>query len=91
MGAQGTAIINFGARETQASVTVTGQTSIASGSLVEGWLAVEAVGNTTTDDCILEPIQIRAGAVVAGTGFTLYATCLSGFAHGQYKINWVWN
>lgn len=75
MGAQGTTTIDFGAFPGgyDASVTVTGQATILSGSLVEAWIAPVATADHTADEHRLESIAVMAGDVVAGTGFTIYA------------------
>jgi hypothetical protein len=74
MGAQGTTTINFGAfpGASDASVTVTGQTLILSGSLVEAWIFPSATADHTADEHMVETIKVVAGNVVAGTGFTIY-------------------
>lgn len=66
--------MNFGAfpGASDASVAVTGQTGIASGSLVEAWLLPAATADHTADEHLLETIKILAGNIVAGTGFTIY-------------------
>ena len=75
MGAQGTTTIDFGAFPggSDASVTVTGQASILSGSLVEAWLFPAATADHSADEHVVESIKVMAGNVVAGTGFTIYA------------------
>lgn len=75
MGAQGTATIDFGVfpGKSDASVAVTGQTGIASGSLVEAWMFPVATGDHTADEHLVETIRVTAGNIVAGTGFTIYA------------------
>lgn len=74
MGAQGTTTINFGAfpGSSDASVTVTGQASIAGASLVEAWVYPVATADHTADEHLVETIKVVAGNVVAGTGFTIY-------------------
>lgn len=58
-----------------ASVAVTGQTSILSNSLVEAWVFPGA-GTTdhSADEHIADPPEVTVGAVIAGTGFTIYGT-----------------
>jgi hypothetical protein len=75
MGAQGTATINFGAfpGQSDASVTVTGQAGILAGSLVEAWLFPTATADHSADEHVVETIEVKAGNIVAGTGFTIYA------------------
>lgn len=74
MGAQGTAVLDFGAfpGKSDASVVVTGEAGIVSGSLVEAWLRPEATADHTADEHMLETIKIVAGDISAGVGFTIY-------------------
>lgn len=71
----GTATIDFGAfpGASDASITVTGQTGISTGSVVQAWLRPEATSDHTADEHMLETIKVVAGNIVAGTGFTIYA------------------
>jgi hypothetical protein len=91
MGAQGQTVIAFGTGTNYATAVVTGQGSIGTGSLVEGWVSITASGATTADDCINECLIVRAGNISAGVGFTIYVNVDRGYAHGNYTINWVWN
>lgn len=74
MATQGTATLDFGAfpGASDASVAVTGQATIGSGSLVEAWLFPATTADHTADEHWVETIQVRAGNVIAGTGFTIY-------------------
>ena len=74
MGAQGTAILNFGAfpGSSHATVAVTGQASIVAGSLVEAWLRPEATADHTADEHMVETIKVFAADIIAGTGFTIH-------------------
>jgi hypothetical protein len=74
VGAQGTASLTFGAfpGSSDASVAVTGQAAILAGSLVEAWLMPAATADHSADEHWVESIQVRAGNVVAGTGFTIW-------------------
>lgn len=75
MGAQGTTTVDFGAFPgvSDTSVVVTGQASILASSLVEAWLYPIATADHTADEHLVETIIVRAGNIVAGTGFTIYA------------------
>lgn len=72
--ATGTAILDFGAfpGKSDASVAVTGQTGIVSGSLVEAWIRPVATADHSADEHMLETIKVFAANIVAGTGFTIY-------------------
>lgn len=74
MGASGTATLDFGAfpGQSDASVAVTGQAGIVSGSLVEAWIRPVATADHTADEHIVETLRVMAGNIVAGTGFTVY-------------------
>jgi hypothetical protein len=76
MGAQGTTTIDFGAfpGSSDTSVAITGQASILAGSLVEAFLFPAVTADHTADEHVVETIRVMAGNVVAGTGFTVYAT-----------------
>jgi hypothetical protein len=71
----GTATIDFGAfpGKSDASLAITGQASIVSGSLVEAWIRPEATADHSADEHMVETIKVFAGNIVAGTGFTIYA------------------
>jgi hypothetical protein len=71
--ATGTATLDFGAfpGKSDASVAVTGQTGIVSGSLVEAWIRPEATSDHTADEHMLETLKVFAHTIVAGIGFTI--------------------
>lgn len=71
--ATGTATLDFGAfpGASDASVVVTGQGSIVSGSLVEAWIRPEDTADHSADEHMLETIKVFAHSIVAATGFTI--------------------
>lgn len=75
MGAQGSTTVNFGAfpGSTDVSVAITGQTNILTGSLVEAWIFPITTADHSADEHVIEPLDVYAGNVIAGTGFTIYA------------------
>ena len=97
MGAQGTANLDFGVfpGKSDASVAVTGQTGIVAGSLVEAWMRLEATADHSVDEALVEEVDIQAGNIVAGTGFTIYGVHKPALGdtmiYGLWKIGWVWN
>lgn len=74
--ATGTTTVDFGAwpGSTEASVTITGQTGILSGSLVEAWILPDTTADHTIGDHIAAPIKVVAHTISAGVGFTITAT-----------------
>jgi hypothetical protein len=79
---KGTATLDFGAfpGKSDASVTVTGQTTIVAESLVEAWIRLEATADHTVDEHLVDPPVISAGNIVAGTGFTIYGVARDGIS-----------
>lgn len=73
MGAQGTVTLDFGAfpGASDASVTVTAQTGIVGSSLVEAWLRPSDTSDHTSDEHMVETVQVFAHSIVDGVGFTI--------------------
>jgi hypothetical protein len=73
-GVSGTAVLDFGAfpGTSDASVAVTGQAGIVSGSIVRAWIRPVATADHSADEHLLETMSVVAGNIVAGTGFTIY-------------------
>lgn len=91
MSGTGQITVNFGARETSVQVNITGQTAILAGSLCEAWLFPALTASNQPDNHWFDDLQVTAGNVVAGTGFTITVNCKTGVAHGIFNIGWVWN
>lgn len=100
MAASGTTSVDFGAfpGKSDASVAVAGQTGILAGSLVGAWLRPVATADHTADEHLVETIRIEAGAIVAGTGFTIYAMNTNQLPdprsaprlYGAWTVAWAW-
>jgi hypothetical protein len=90
--ATGTTTVDFGAfpGATDTSVAVTGQTGIVSGSLVEAWLRPVATADHSADEHWVEEIQVTAGNIVAGTGFTIYARTRNHRLYGTWTVAWAY-
>jgi len=71
----GTTTVNFGSFPgcSDTSVSVTGQAGILAGSVVNAWIYPSSTADHTADEHIVETIQVYAGNIVAGVGFTIYA------------------
>lgn len=100
MASQGTAVIDFGAfpGKMDASVTITGQAGIVSGSLVEAWIRPVASSDHSIDEHRIESLKVVANDIVAGTGFTITGYNVNqvicgraGLIYGQWNVAWVWN
>lgn len=90
MATQGTTTIDFGGKSTDTSVAVSAP-AITGGQLVEAWIFPSATANNTADNHWVDDIEVVAGNVQAGVGFTIYAKCRTGFAHGVFNIGYVFN
>lgn len=93
MGAQNTALLDFGSAPyaTETSLVVTGQAAILAGSLVEAWIMPATTADHSVDEHRVEQLRFSVTDVVAGTGFTIRATCDHGTTWGRYNVGWVWN
>ena len=97
--ATGTATLDFGAfpGKTDASVAVTGQAAIVSGSSVGAWLRPVATADHSADEHLVESLSITAGNIVAGTGFTIYGNSTAQWSgtrshhiYGTWTVAWAW-
>lgn len=103
MGATGTTTLDFGAfpGKSDASVAVAGQAAIVAGSLVEAWVRPAATADHTLDEHLVETLNVVAGNIVAGTGFTIYGVNVNQLSepdggkgtriYGLWSVAWVWN
>jgi len=106
MAGTGTATLDFGAfpGKTDATVTVTGQAGIGAGSLVEAWIFPTATADHSADEHWVDPPEVYAGNVAAGTGFTVYGVVKKRAEigplgrnidqpriYGTWTVAWVWN
>lgn len=93
--ATGTATLDFGTfpGKSDTSVVVTGQTGIVSGSLVDAWIRPAATSDHSADEHFVEEIDVYAGNIVGGTGFTIYGISRSLYdtlIYGQFTVAWAW-
>jgi len=96
MGASGKTTIDFGAFPGKSDATkAVADAAILSGSLAEAWLYPEATADHSADEHLLDGPNIRAGAVVAGVGFTIFGVTGRGggdnMTYGLWTVEWVWN
>lgn len=78
-GSSGITTIDFGAfpGSSDTSVEITGQAGIIAGSLVNAWLVATATADHSVDEHRIESVDVMAGNIQAGTGFTVYAQNVS--------------
>jgi hypothetical protein len=93
--ATGTATINFGTHpgSNEASVAVTGQTTISATSKAEAWIMAD---DTTSDHTASDHryaelfLSLTCGTPTAGVGFTIYARAIDKLT-GQFAVRYVWS
>lgn len=87
----GSVAIDFGATPGTnfVSVDVTGQATITGTSKVKAYKAIQATATHTEYEHIVVPLNLSVGNIVAGTGFTVYATTDLRL-DGTFNINWEW-
>lgn len=70
----GTAVLNFGSfpGASDASVAVVGQAGIIAGSTLQAWIRPVATADHSADEHWVETLEVMAGNIVPGTGFTVY-------------------
>lgn len=89
---QGTATLNFGGVPGSiiASVAVTGQAGILSGSFITAEIrADDSTADNTAMVHQVAPIKISCGNIVPGTGFTIYAMSSWNITN-TIKVRWAW-
>lgn len=87
----GSVAIDFGATPGTnfVSVDVTGQATITGTSKVKAYRAIQATATHNEYEHIVVPLNLSVGNIVAGTGFTVYATTDLRL-DGTFNINWEW-
>lgn len=90
----GTATIDFGAAPgaNEASVAVTGQTSILATSKVQAWIMADdtSVDHTASDHRYFPVLaSLTCGTPSAGTGFTIYARSTQKLT-GEWSVRFLW-
>ena len=93
--ATGTGVVNFGAVPGSdiATLVVTGQGDILSGSFVEAYLVPTSTADHSADEHLIDGPRVIAGAISAGVGFTVYALATDrpgSRLYGSFTIAWVW-
>ena len=99
-GSSGAVQIDFGVfpGSDSATVTVTGQTGITSGSIVRVWVAPAVTTDHSVDEHLLTAPDVFVTALNAGSGFTITAIATAAetpsprgrgpVTYGKYQLNW---
>lgn len=87
----GSAVLDFGATPGTNYVTldITGQTTIAGTSKIKVYKNIQSTATHNVEEHQIVPLELTAGNIVAGTGFTIYA--LSDLRlDGTFNVYWEW-
>ena len=91
-GVAGSAVISFGSfpGTNEASVIISSPTILAT-SIPNAYLAAVATSDHTVSDHTYAQglVALSVGAIIAGVGFTIYATCEEEM-EGTFNVNWNW-
>lgn len=87
----GKTTVNFGPASADATVTVTGQTSIGSSSTVAVFKEPLTTATNTADDTIYDEFDVSYRDIVPGVGFTIVARASLGLCHGSHQVGWSWS
>lgn len=90
----GTATIDFGGHpgSNEASVAITGQAAIGTGSSAEAWFMADdtSADHTAADHRYAATfISLTCGTPTAATGFTIYGRSHEKMT-GEWSVRWVW-
>lgn len=86
----GTTALNFGAIgnvRNQAQIDIP-EPLITANSSVGAWLRLESTAAHSIDELIMDPIEVFAGNIVPGVGFTIYGKMPYGGSYGLYKVDY---
>lgn len=91
-GAAGLSEVDFGSGGYDASVAITGQTNIlAASSIVHAWLYPKDTASHSTDEHLVESIDVAAHTIVDGVGFTIRAKARNkDKLYGVWSVAWRW-
>lgn len=92
IGARGLTTVDFGAAgKSDASVVITGQTSLTAQSMVVARVVGIATPNHSADEHMVEEIDVTPTAIVPGVGFTLVARTRNVALRGAWTVGWMWS
>lgn len=88
--AHGQATVAFGDGAEQATVTVADAT-IATADRLIATMAYAPSGARDLDELEMDQFEVKPGNIVNGVGFDILVTCLTGYAEGDYLVNYEHN
>lgn len=90
-GGGGLSVVNFGVGgSTNVELVLTGITGILITSSVVAHVACVSTADHNEDEHALEEIDVRAGRIVAGVGFSIFAKTRNTPLYGNWTVAWNW-
>jgi hypothetical protein len=86
-GVTGKATVDFGNGTDQASVTVATASALTA-SIIRAVMSYDPTGVRDRDELEMDNFEVKVGNIVNATSFDLFVSCLTGYAHGTYFVNW---
>lgn len=83
-----TTTVDFGTGKTDVSVAVS--VPAITTEFVEAWVIPATTASNTADNHWVEDLEVIAGPAETGVGFTLYAKCRTGLAHGVFNVGYAY-
>jgi len=90
-GTFGRATVDFTTGFEQATVTVADAGVGASSKITAHVAYVAPPDGRELDELEMDQFEVKPGNVVAGVSFDILVTCLTGWAHGQFSVDYVRN
>lgn len=89
----GRALVDFGSGvgKSDTRTVITGQTGITASSVASATILPEDTATHWADEHWAEEIDVFAGAIVPGVGFTIYARTRNVALRGAYRVAWQWS
>jgi len=87
----GRATVDFTTGFEQATVTVADAGVGASSKITASMAYVAPPDGRELDELEMDQFECKPGNVVAGATFDIIVTCLTGWGHGQYSVDYVRN
>lgn len=86
----GTATVDFGSYpgDVIATTTVMGQDTIGTNAQIDAWIMGVDSADHNAYEHMIAPIQVRAGNIVPGVGFDIFAVSTTRLT-GQFAVQWV--
>jgi len=87
----GRATVDFSTGAEQATVTVADGGVSAGSKIVANMAYVAPPDGRELDELEMDQFDVKPGNLIAGASFDILVTCLTGWAYGQFSVDYVRN